>query len=343
MPNQRILKKFIIMEKIKAGIIGCGHLGKMHLKNIREIEKERGDVELIGIYDIDIDKSKTVASENKTTFYSSLDELLGKINTVFIVSPTSTHFDIALKTITNNIHTFIEKPVTDKLENAYLLRADKDAHSNTIVQVGHIERFNPALLSVEKYNINPLFIESHRLSQYNPRGTDVSVIQDLMIHDIDIILSLVKSRVKQIDANGVAIITDKFDIANARLQFENGCVANITASRISQKKMRKMRIFQKDAYISVDFSENKSEVFRLDESLKSGTIIGSIDKKGKKMNIIYNKPKSLKLNAMKYEENSFFDCIKNGMTPIVTLEDGIQALEVAIEIINKIEENKIEL
>ncbi len=330
------------MEKIEVGIIGCGHLGKMHLKNIKEIEKERNDIELIGIYDIDLEKSKSVSKEFKTKYYNSLDDLLDIINSAFIVSPTSTHFDIALKTISKNIHTFIEKPVTDNLDNAYLLRTYRDIHK-IIVQIGHIERFNPALLSVEKYNLNPLFIESHRLSQYNPRGTDVSVIQDLMIHDIDIILSLVKSNVKQIDANGVAIISDKFDIANARLQFENGCVANITASRISQKKMRKMRIFQKDAYISIDFSDNKSEVFRLDETDKSGTVIGSIDKNGKKLNITYNKPKSLKINAMKYEENSFFDCIKNNIEPLVSLEDGIQALEVATEIIQKIEENKINI
>lgn len=328
------------MEKIRAGIIGCGHLGKMHLKNIKELEKERKDVELSGIYDIDIEKSRQISVENKTKCFNTLEEMLNEINAAVIVSPTSTHFDIALKTIYKNIHTFIEKPVTDSLENAYLLRADRDIH-NIIVQVGHIERFNPALLSVEKYNIKPLFIESHRLAQYNPRGTDVSVIQDLMIHDIDIILSLVKSRVKQIDANGVAIMTDKFDIANARLQFDNGCVANITASRISQKKMRKMRIFQNDAYISIDFSENKSEVFKLDESDKSGKVIGSIEKNGKNLNITYSNPKSLKLNAMKYEQNCFFDCIKNGTQPIVSLEDGIQALEVATEIIEKIEENRI--
>lgn len=329
------------MEKIKVGIIGCGYLGIMHLKNIRELERERSDIELKGIYDLDIGKSKIVAEENNTKYYFSLDDIINDINAALIVSPTSTHFDIALKTISNNIHTFIEKPVTDKLENAYLLRADRDGHGKIVVQIGHIERFNPALLSVEKYNLKPLFIESHRLSQYNPRGTDVSVIQDLMIHDIDIILSLVKSRVKQIDANGVAIMTDKFDIANARLQFENGCVANITASRISQKKMRKMRIFQSDAYISIDFSDNKSEVFRLDESKKSGTVIGSIEKKGKTANIIYDKPKTLKINAMKYEENSFFDCIKNETTPVVSLDDGIQALEVATEIIQKINENII--
>jgi predicted dehydrogenase len=329
------------MEKIKVGISGCGHLGKMHIKNIKELEKERKDVELVGIYDIDMDICKKTAIEFKTKHFDFPLDFLKEINAVIIASPTSTHFDIALNTISNNIHTFIEKPVTSNLEDAYLLRADHNNHKSVIVQVGHIERFNPALLAVEQYNIEPLFIESHRLSQYNPRGTDVSVIQDLMIHDIDIILSLVKSKVKQIDANGVAIITDKFDIANARLQFENGCVANITASRISQKKMRKMRIFQNDAYISVDFSENVSEVFKLDESGKSGKVIEKIEKDGKKTCITYNKPKSLKVNAMKYEENLFFDCIKNKTTPIVSLEDGIHALEVATEIIKIIEKNRL--
>jgi predicted dehydrogenase len=331
------------MEKIKVGIIGCGHLGNLHMKNIKELEKERKDIEFVGLYDVDLDKCKSIAFENKIKAFYSLDELIGNINAAFIISSTTSHFDVALRTISNNIHTFIEKPVTDTLENAYLLRVSSEGHKNVIVQVGHIERFNPALLSVERFNINPLFIESHRLSQYNPRGTDVSVIQDLMIHDIDIILSLVKSRVKQIDANGVAIITDKFDIANARLQFENGCVANITASRISQKKMRKMRIFQKDAYISIDFSENETDVFRLDENNKSGKVIEKIEKDGKKMNITYDRPKPLKVNAMKYEENAFFDCIKNKTAPIVTLEDGIHALEVATEILKIIEKNRVKI
>ena len=329
------------MEKIKVGVIGCGHLGKMHIKNIKELEKERKDLELTGVYDIDMEKASKTAREFKTNSFDYFSDFIKGINAVFIVTPTPAHFEIALKTIPNNIHTFIEKPVTDKIEDSYLLRTHHDNYKSVIVQIGHIERFNPALLAVEKYNINPLFIESHRLAQYNPRGTDVSVIQDLMIHDIDIILSLVKSRVKQIDANGVAIITDKYDIANARIQFENGCVANITASRISQKKMRKMRIFQNNAYLSIDFSENVSEVFSLDETGKSGKVIEKIEKNGKKFNITYDKPKSLKINAMKYEENSFFDCITNKTKPIVSLEDGIQALEVATEIINKIERNRI--
>ena len=325
------------MEKIKVGIIGCGHLGKMHIKNIKELEKERKDIELAGVYDIDMEKSSDTAKEFKTKSFDYYNDFISSINAAIIVTPTSSHFDIALKTISNNIHTFIEKPVTDRIEDAMLLKANSENHKSVVVQVGHIERFNPALLAVEKHKIMPLFIESHRLSQYNPRGTDVSVIQDLMIHDIDIILSLVKSRVKRIDANGVAIITDKFDIANARLQFDNGCVANITASRISQKKMRKMRIFQNNAYISIDFSENSSEVFSLDETGKSGKVIEKIEKDGKKVSITYDKPKSLKINAMKYEENSFFDCIVNKTKPVVSLEDGIQALEVATEIIRIIE------
>jgi hypothetical protein len=329
------------MEKIKIGILGCGHLGRIHIKNIKELEKDRNDLELVGIYDIDMDKCDNVSKEFKTKCFNYYNDFLKEINAVIIASPTSTHFDIALKTITSNIHTFIEKPVTEKLADAYILRAERENYKSTIVQIGHIERFNPALLAVEKYKLKPLFIESHRLSQYNPRGTDVSVIQDLMIHDIDIILSLVKSKVKQIDASGVAIITDKFDIANARLKFENGCVANITASRISQKKMRKMRIFQNNAYVSVDFSENKAEVFKLDETSKLGKVIEKLEKNGKKLYITYDKPKSLKLNAMKYEENLFIDCIKNKTVPIVSLEDGIQALEVATEIIRIIESNRI--
>ena len=329
------------MEKIKVGVAGCGHLGKMHIKNLKELEKERKDIEFTGVFDIDMDICMKTSMEYKTKCFNYFDDFLSNINAVIIVSPTSSHFDLALKTISKNIHTFIEKPVTDKIEDAYLLKANYDNRRETIVQIGHIERFNPALLSVEKYNIKPLFIESHRLAQYNPRGTDVSVIQDLMIHDIDIILSLVKSRVKQIDANGVAIMTDKFDIANARLQFENGCVANITASRISQKKMRKMRIFQNDAYLSIDFSENEAEVFKLSDSKKDGKVVGTIDKNGKSLNICYDKPKQLKVNAMKYEENAFFDCIANKTAPIVSLEDGIHALEVATEIIKKIEQNRI--
>jgi predicted dehydrogenase len=255
-----------------------------------------------------------------------------------IATPTSTHFDLAFEAIERNINTFIEKPVTETTEQAAkLLELSKSRSAK--IQIGHIERFNGAILSLEDYKLAPLFIETHRLSQFNPRGTDVSVIQDLMIHDIDIILNLVKSPVKSIDANGVAIITDKIDIANARITFENGCVANITASRISQNKMRKMRLFQKSAYISIDFLQNSSEVFKLvsqDES-NSGFALTGFEKNGQKMSIVYDRPQVKDVNSLKYELELFFDCIINNTEPEVTLEDGLQALEVANIIIHKIE------
>ncbi len=327
------------MEKIKIGIIGCGHLGKMHIKNLSELSDEMDNVELHGVFDSDKEKYSSIAGYSNIVRYESLDELLENINTAFIITPTSTHFDIAEKALSKGINLFIEKPVTAELSDAYKLRELYKNAGNVIIQIGHIERFNPALLSVESLNLKPMFIESHRLASFNPRGTDVSVIQDLMIHDIDIILNLVKSKVSSIDATGVAILTKQIDIANARIKFENGCVANITASRISQKKMRKMRIFQKNAYISVDFQENNSEVFRLTESEDSTARGIKMPIPGTKNIIYYDKPEILESNPMKIEERKFLECIKTGKTPEVTLEDGIQALEVALEIIKKSEES----
>ena len=332
------------MDKIKAGIIGCGHLGKMHLKNLKEIEKEYDDFEITGILDIDFELTKKLSEENNVKSFDNLNEMMKEINTAIIVTTTSSHFEIASRTISGGINTFIEKPVTDTVVRGKEL-VDILKNKNVIVQVGHIERFNPALMSVETYNINPLFIETHRLAEYNPRGTDVSVIHDLMIHDIDIILNLVPSKVKNINANGVAIFTDKIDIANARLTFENGCVANITASRISQKKMRKMRIFQPDAYIGIDFLKNTSEVFKMNEKggISLGFSLGEIKKDGKIFNLFYNQPKPKQINAMKYELNSFFDCIRKNEQPEVTLKDGVHALEVAAEIIAEIEKSGVKV
>jgi predicted dehydrogenase len=331
-------------DKIRIGIIGCGHLGKMHLKNLKDIGNEFEDIILEGIFDVNNEVTSLLSKENGVKAFKSLEEMVKEINTAIIVTPTSTHFELAFKTLSNNINTFIEKPVTDKISSGREL-VDILKNKNVIVQVGHIERFNPALLSVDTYDINPLFIESHRLAEYNPRGTDVSVIHDLMIHDIDIILNLVRSKVKKIDANGVAIFTNKIDIANARLSFENGCVANITASRISQKKMRKMRIFQSDAYISVDFLKNTSEVFKMNEKggINLGLSLGEINKDGKIYSLFYNQPKPKQINAMKYELMSFFDCIRKKVQPEVTLKDGVQALEVATEIINEIEKSGIKV
>ncbi|MDZ4712143.1 MAG: Gfo/Idh/MocA family oxidoreductase [bacterium] len=324
------------MEKIRAGLFGLGHLGKSHLRMLKEISNEREGIELVGIFDTDTEKNEAMSKENDMVINNSAEDLIKKINTAVIVTPTSTHYELAGKCISNNINTFIEKPVADTTEQAKeLLELSKN--KNIKIQIGHIERFNPAILSLDNYSIEPMFIETHRLSQFNPRGTDVSVIQDLMIHDIDIILNLVKSKVERIDANGVAIITDKIDIANARIKFENGCVANITASRISQNKMRKMRLFQKSAYISIDFLQNTSEVFRMgDGGADNSVALTEFVQGDKKVKIFYERPQVAEVNSLKYELNKFFDSIENDTEPLVTLEDGLQALEVANEIVNKI-------
>ena len=323
---------------INVGIIGCGHLGKLHLKNIKEIGKRNTAIKLAGIYDIDIDTIKSLSAEWDVKYYTSLKEILDAVNTVFIVTPTTTHFEIAKETISRKIHTFIEKPVTETLHEAEEL--EKIKKEGVIVQVGHIERFNPAILSVEKFTLAPLFIETHRLAQFNPRGTDVSVIKDLMIHDIDIILNLVKSNVKSIEANGVGVLTDTIDIANTRINFENGCVANITASRVSLKKMRKMRIFQKNAYVSIDFLNNTSEVFRLTDDSDTNIFSMPVSMNGKSYKLAYEKPVVDITNAMKYEEELFFNSILNNQEPEVTLRDGKIALEIAGMIMEKIEENR---
>lgn len=325
--------------KIRAGLIGCGHLGRFHLKNLKQIEKDNENISIVGFFDTNQKKASEVAGEYNVISYSKLEDLLGDINTAIIVTPTSTHFDIASKTISGGIHTFIEKPVTDSIEKAYKL-LELSRNNDVKIQIGHIERFNPAVLALSNYKVAPLFIESHRLSQFNPRGTDVSVIQDLMIHDIDLILNLSKSKVKSIDANGAAVLTDTIDIANARIKFENGCVANLTASRISQKKMRKMRIFQKNAYISIDFMKNASEIFRISEDTEGeGMLIGSMEYKGKNLNLMYENATAGKINPMEFELNKFFSSIIENKETEVNIEEGIEALQIAMEIIKKIEES----
>jgi len=324
--------------EIKAGIIGCGHLGKLHIKNVKDIETENKFVKLAGIYDINKDESAALAEKYGIIAYDTPEKMLDDVNALLIVTPTTSHFEIAKKSLARRVHTFIEKPVTETLQEAEEL--EKVKQDGTIVQVGHIERFNPAILAVEKYNITPLFIETHRLAQFNPRGTDVSVIKDLMIHDIDIILNLVKSKVKSIEANGVGVLTDTIDIANTRLNFENGCVANITASRISLNKMRKMRIFQKNAYISIDFLNNTSEVFRLSEDSDTNIFSMPVNYNGKDYKIVYEKPVTDIKNAMKYEEELFFNSILNNTEPEVSLKDGKEAIEIANKILQKIEDNR---
>lgn len=327
------------MEKIKIGIIGAGHLGRLHAKMLNSIS----NCNLSGIFDIDQSKSKTLSEEFGTEIFTKQEELLELVDAVSIAATTSAHYDIAMECLRKGKHVFVEKPITATIpqaEEIVKLAAEKKLN----LQVGQIERFNSALVSLEEYILEPMFIQTDRLAQFNPRGTDVAVVLDLMIHDIDIILSLIKSKVKQIDASGVAVVSDSIDIANARILFENGAVANVTSSRISQKKMRKMRIFQKDNYISLDFITGISEVYRLvpiDQDTGSGTLsFGEIGLGEKKKRVIYEQPEIKELNALQYELQLFIDSIQNNTRPVVSGEDGLRALRVAEQILQKIEESR---
>lgn len=328
------------MSKIKVGVVGTGYLGKLHTKLIRDIE----NAELVGIYDKDISAAELVAAEFKTKAFPELEKLLNEIEAVVIVAATKAHYEVAKKALLNGLHVFVEKPITSEIWEAEEIVKLAD-EKNLKLQVGHIERFNGALVSLEKYNLDPMFIQTDRLAQFNPRGTDVAVVLDLMIHDIDIILSLVKSDVKHISASGINVVSDSLDIANARIEFENGAVANVTASRISQKKMRKMRIFQRDAYIALDFNSGVSEIYRLvdpnDKSLEDFISFGDMGIGKNKKTVVYEQPEQKEINALKYEQQLFIDAILNDETPIVSGKDGLRALKVAEMIINKIEESKI--
>ena len=323
------------MERLRIGVIGTGHLGSLHAKMLADI----GSADLVGVYDIDATRAEQVAAATRCKIFDGFNDLLANVQAVSIATTTKTHFDIAQQALTHGLHAFIEKPVTETIEQARTLVKLAEAKGLKL-QVGHIERFNPAILALEQFKLRPMFIESHRLAQFNPRGSDVAVVLDLMIHDIDLILSLVKSPVVRIDANGVAVVSGSEDIANARLQFENGCVANVTASRISQNKMRKMRLFQSDAYISIDFQQGLAEVFRLvdeqDSSIKPTMLLGKIDQGQRKRLIVYEQPEVKEVNALKYELELFTRAVLENGEPPVTGRDGLQALEVAREILDKI-------
>jgi predicted dehydrogenase len=318
---------------IKIGVLGAGHLGKIHIRLLKEIDK----FELVGFYDIDPVAAAAVEKEYGIPYFSSIDALLEQVDAVDIVTPTITHYGCASKSIKKSKHIFIEKPVTNTIEEAKtLIGLSKEA--NVKVQVGHVERFNPAFMAAKEYCSNPMFIETHRLAQFNPRGTDVSVVLDLMIHDIDIILSTVKSNIKRISASGVSVVSDTPDIANARIEFDNGCVANLTASRISMKNMRKSRFFQKDTYVSVDFLDKKVEVIRLmnadGDTDPLAVTIELGNGKGMKQ-IFFENPTILPSNAIKMELEAFADSIISNTTPMVSIDDGYKALDVAYKIIEK--------
>ena len=330
------------MKKLRVGVIGVGHLGSLHAKMFAAIPS----AEPVGVMDLDASRSGAIAGELGIASFRSVSDLLKEVEAVSIAASTPAHFEIAKRAIESGVHVFVEKPITSTIGQAEELVAL--ARERRIkVQVGHIERFNPALLALEKYRLQPMFIESHRLAQFNPRGADVDVVLDLMIHDIDIIVSLVHSPVEAIEANGVAVVSDTIDIANARLRFGNGCVANVTASRISQKKMRKMRLFQKDAYISVDFSDGVAEVFRLrgdGEEPGAGTmLLGEIGSGSVKRNIVYEQPEVKEVNALRYELERFIECVLGGGEPAVSGEEGLRALRVAHDIIARIRQQKLVL
>lgn len=333
------------MNKTRVGVLGVGHLGKLHAKLYREVPQ----AEIIGIYDTNLNKAKEVAKELGVQAFDSRDELFREVDAVNIVTPTSDHYESALAALENDCHLFIEKPIMAK-ENEAESVIEKAVSNNKLLQVGHIERFNPAVLALSDVKLNPVFIESHRLASFNPRGTDVAVILDLMIHDLDLILSLVKSEPIQIEASGVGVISKNIDIANARIQFKNGCVANVTASRISTKKMRKMRIFQPAAYISLDFVEGFSEIYNISntqqKSFKDGTLafsLGQIDSIEGEKSIKYNKLQRTGINPLKHELTSFVESISANIPPIVSGQEGLAALKLANQVMQKIEEHTVQV
>jgi predicted dehydrogenase len=319
---------------LKIGVLGAGHLGKIHLRLLKEIP----EYQLIGFYDPDPNTCNAVSESMGIKNYPSMDDLIREADVLDIVTPTVNHYECAVKALRLSKHVFIEKPLANSVTEAREMQLlAKEA--NVKVQVGHVERFNPAFKAASSMIKAPMFIETHRLAQFNPRGTDVSVVLDLMIHDIDIVLSTVKSAVKKISTSGVAVVSDTPDIANARIEFDNGCVANLTASRISIKNMRKTRFFQKDAYIAIDFLNKSAEVVRLKE------VFGEVDPlavtidlgegKGTKQ-IYFENPKVEESNAIKEELSSFANAILNNETPIVSIEDGLVALQVAHQIAEKL-------
>ena len=321
--------KFIFM--LKVGVLGAGHLGKIHLRLLNQSEK----YELVGFFDPFEENATKVAAEFGYKKFDSIESLIAEVDVVDIVTPTIQHFECAKMVIEAGKHIFIEKPIATTVEEAEEIVALANKY-NVKGQVGHVERFNPAFTAVKDKINKPMFIETHRLAEFNPRGTDVPVVLDLMIHDIDAILSVVKSKVKTVNASSVAVISDSPDITNARLEFENGCVANITASRISMKNMRKSRFFQKDAYISVDYLDKICEVVRMQDAPE---IPGDFDMilqnaEGVKKQIYFDNPNVNPNNAILDELESFADAINNKSTTIVTLEDGTEALRVAYQIID---------
>ena len=323
-------------ESLSVAVVGVGRLGQAHARVLSELP----EVCLAGVYDANEDRCREIAGRLSTQAFPDMEAVRASADAVTVVVPTTEHYTVALGLLDGGLHTFIEKPITDNLADADHLVA-RSAQKGLILQVGHIERFNGAVRALEGMALSPGFVESHRLASFDPRGTDVSVVHDLMIHDIDLIRHLVGSEITHIDATGVAVISDQIDIANARLQFESGCVANVTASRISLKKMRKMRLFQRDTYIALDFLEGKSEVYTLqdgDAPVAPGAFAIPVNTgDGRSHKILRHAPPADQEEQLKLEIKSFVNAVRNGHRPAVTGHDGREALRVSLEIIECIQ------
>ena len=319
---------------LKIGVLGAGHLGKIHINCIKQIEQ----YELVGFYDPAADTAKQVEEEMGVKCFESIDALIDAVDVVDIVTPTVRHFECASKALKKRRHVFIEKPIVATPDEANALKKLAD-EAGVKVQVGHVERFNPAFIAAEPFIGEPLFIEAHRLAQFNPRGTDVPVVLDLMVHDLDILLTIVKSPIAHISASGVSIVSPTPDIANVRIEFENGTVANLTASRLSMKYMRKTRIFQKDAYITVDFLDKKTEIFRINDEVDDTNPLSTTLTlaNGTVKQITFQMPEIRAINAIKTELESFYDAIVHNTAPIVTIDDGINVLKLAYRILDAVD------
>ena len=324
--------------KVKIGVVGVGHLGQTHARLLRQV----ANAELTGIYDTDAPKSQSLAAELGVNAFASLDEMMNSVEAVSIVAPTSFHYELASMFMKEGKHCFIEKPITSTVEEAEMICKLAD-EKKVKVQVGHIERFNPAVLALANLKLEPMFIESHRLAQFKPRGIDVAVVLDLMVHDIDLILNFVKSPVASIDASGVGVISDTVDIANARIKFTNGAVANLTSSRISQRQMRKMRLFQRDAYISIDFADGIAEVYRAtkpEQSAPIGINLGTIGIGDATRIVSYEQPEAPQVNSLKLELELFVKSILENSPTAVSADEALKVMVVADSIVKQIEESK---
>jgi predicted dehydrogenase len=335
-----------MIKKVRVGVVGVGHLGQTHARLFRQVE----NASLIGVYDIDAARSQDMSKELSVKAFDSIEQMTDEVDAVSVVVPTSSHYEIASKLMNCGKHCFIEKPLTSTVREAEdICRTAKEKRVK--VQVGHIERFNAAVLALSGLKLDPMFVESHRLAQFKPRALDVAVVLDLMVHDIDLILNFVKSPVVSIDASGVGVISDTIDIANARIKFRNGAVANLTSSRISQRQMRKMRLFQRDAYISLDFTDGIAEVYRAipnetgkpDIPMPAGMNLGTIGVGDSVRTITYEQPEAPQVNSLKMELELFIKSIIEDTPTAVTPEEGLEVLKIADTIVRQIEESNRKL